>query len=144
MQYGVNSLDDLCQKIGGIWSDLTTNWFSLRLQENDKAKRRTVHPLWQMVHDCADRFGEVMAVRRTYRKDTPASKAWLVAHISGCFTSFAVRLGIDNREEAFNVLQQDITSHCPDYKFSEEYTKRRIKLNRPVDGVADNYDDTPF
>jgi hypothetical protein len=44
-EFGINSLDDLKQKQSGLWHDLTTNWFSLRLTDNEKAERRTVHTL---------------------------------------------------------------------------------------------------
>jgi len=142
--FGINTLDDLYNKAGGIWQNLTTEWFSLRLNDNDKPERRTVHPIWKMVQDCAERFSDVVDVRRTFGSDTPASKTWLVSHISGCVTSLAARLGNPHREQVFVTLQDEVVRYCPENKFQEEYTKRRIKLNRRVDGMGSVYDDYPF
>jgi len=143
-QFEVDTLDDLYMKIAGIWKKLTTDWFSLRLNDNDKPERRTVHPLWQMVQSCADRLGDVMEVQRTFRGDTPASREWLVSHISGCVTSLAARMGNPYRDQVFIVLQDEVSRYCPEYKFQEEYIKRRIKLNRQVDGIGGDYENTAF
>lgn len=132
-QYGLNTLDDLVCKVGGIWEDLTTKWFSLRLPDNDKSERRTVHPFWQQVQDCAEQLGKVVQAQRTFKGDMPASIEWLVSHISGCITSVAARLGNPNRHEVFAHLQKEIGRQCPDDKFLEEFTKRRIRLNKSVD-----------
>jgi hypothetical protein len=43
-QFNVNNTRDIWKKLGGIWNYLTTEWFSLRLPDNDKVERRTVHP----------------------------------------------------------------------------------------------------
>lgn len=143
-QYGVDTLDDLYRKVGGIWSKLTSEWFSLRLNDNEKQERRSIHPLWELVQGCADRLGEVIEVQRTFCGDTPASKEWLVSHISGCVTSLAARLGIPCRNQVFITLQDEVSRYCPDHKFQEEYIKRRIRLNRQVDGIGGEYDDYPF
>jgi hypothetical protein len=51
-QYRINTLDDLVEKIAAMWEYLTEEWFSLRLPDNDKAERRTIHPWWQAVLEC--------------------------------------------------------------------------------------------
>lgn len=43
-QFGINSIDDLTEKIGGLWSYLSENWFSLRLQDNEQQNRRSLLP----------------------------------------------------------------------------------------------------
>lgn len=129
-QFSIYKLEDLWEKIGGIWNYLTEKWFSLRLSDNEKSERRTIHPLWAEIQECGKRFGTAIEVQRTFKGDTPAKIEWFIAHISGCVASVAARLGIQDRKEVFNHLEEKIKDYCPEANFQDEFFKRRIKLGK--------------
>lgn len=138
-QFRINDLHDLWGKIGGVWKYLTDEWFSLRFPDNEKSERRTIHPLWAEVQNCADKLGTAVEVQRTFKGDTPASVEWLVSHINGCITSVAARLGISDRKSVFDQLEERIELYCPETDFQREFFKRRIKLGKnPETDEGDN------
>ena len=124
-QYGVDSLDDLHEKMGGIWKDLTETWFSLRLQDNESSDRRTLHPFWKAVHASAERFGPIAEVKRNLSGSGDASVEWFLSHIDGCLSSFAARLGAENREEALEELGKRLNRRNPE-EFKKKTAKRAI------------------
>ena len=142
-QFGVNSLSDLYSRIGGIWENFTTEWFSLRLKDNEKTERRTTHPFWFDVQACASRFGDLSLVEREYLCDCQASIDWYISQTSGFTISIAARLGNPNRDEIFKEIQYRIKRHCPDDKFLDEYAKRRIGLGKQVN-QGDDDEEYPF
>jgi hypothetical protein len=103
-EFGVNTLDDLKDKQAGIWAYLTSKWFSLRLPDNDKAERRTVHPLWCAIQGCTKQLGPDCKVKRVYGSTGNASPEWHLSHIDGCLSSFAALLGVTTREDALREL----------------------------------------
>jgi len=56
-QFKVDTLPDLIDRAGGIWSDLTDSWLSFRLNDDDNSSRRTVHPWWTAVQEVGSDFG---------------------------------------------------------------------------------------
>ena len=107
------------------------------IPDNEKSERRTIHPLWAEIQQCGKRFGPAIEVQRSFKGDTPAKIEWFIAHISGCIASVAARLGIPDREDVFNHLEERIKDYCPEANFQDEFFKRRIKLgkNPETEGV---------
>jgi hypothetical protein len=103
-EFCVDSLDDLKEKQGGIWAYLTGKWFSLRLPDNDKAERRTIHPFWSAVQSCALQLGPACEIKRSYGSSGNASMEWYLSHLDGCLSSFAALLGITCRDDALHEL----------------------------------------
>lgn len=89
-QFGVNSIADLKEKETGLWLYLTSKWFSLRLPDNDKAERRTVHLFWCAVQECFTE-NSLDEVKRVWRP-AQVSPDWHLSHIDGCLSSFAALL----------------------------------------------------
>jgi hypothetical protein len=104
-QFGINSLDDLKEKQAGLWRYLTSKWVSLRLPDNEKAERRTIHPFWSAVQECFQQNAPDREVKRVYRSTGAASPEWHLSHIDGCLSSLAAQLGITNRDDALHELQ---------------------------------------
>jgi len=127
-QYRIMTLEDLWTKIGTIWDYLTGEWFSLRLLDNEKTERRTVHPWWLTVQECRGRFGDLSDARRTFTTDTVESIQQTLAHICGRFVSIAVQEGIKDRLKAIMHLEELIYEKMDDEKFKSEYRKKAIKL----------------
>lgn len=127
-QYRINSLSDLWDRIGAIWEYLTGEWFSLRIPDNDKAERRTLHPWWLTVQECRHRLGHLTDAKRTFTSDTVEPIQRTLSHIVGRMVSIAAQSGIKDRKEAILYLGSLLDKRTNDEKFAEEYHKRLIKL----------------
>lgn len=128
-QFAINSLDDLKEKQAGLWNYLTTKWFSLRLPDNEKAERKTIHPFWSSVQECFKNHvpGSDGEIQRSYGASGAASPEWHLSHIDGCLSSFAALLGITNREEALHELQSRLTLRNNAADFTTACTKKAIQ-----------------
>lgn len=127
-QFQIKTLDDLWQKLGAIWEYLTSSWFSLRIPDNEKAERRTIHPWWQEVQNCRARFGDSIGVKRTFVSDTVEPIQNTLAHILGRTISIAAQCGVKDRKEAIALLSRLLMEKSNDVKFASEYQKRIIRL----------------
>lgn len=137
-QFGINSLDDLQEKQAGLWGYLTTKWFSLRLPDNDKAERKTVHPFWSAVQECFKNHvpGTVTEVHRDYGTSGAASPEWHLSHIDGCLSSFAAFLGITNRDDALHELQYRLTKRNNAADFETACIKKAIQRGTLSEGAS--------
>ncbi len=133
-EFGVNSLDDLRQKQAAIWRYLTSKWFSLRLQDNDKAERRTVHPFWLAVQECAHKLGPVGELKRLFGSSGSASPEWHLSHIDGCLSSFAALLGITNRADALRELETRLARRNNTTDFETACLKKGIQRGTLAEG----------
>lgn len=129
-QFGINSLEELWQKIGGVWLYLTEEWVSLRLPDNDRTARRSVLPWWEQVQKAGNQFDSASGVRRYGQDDMLAPVEWYVSHVAGCLASVAARLNIDNCTEAVKVLGDNLEGHWRHKDFKSEVKKRTIRLGR--------------
>jgi hypothetical protein len=132
-QFGINSIDDLKTKKNALWQNLTTRWFSLRLPDNEKAERRTIHPFWQAVQNC---FGQNTRneIERIYRPETTAPEDWYLSHIDGCLSSLAALRGIKNRDTAIDELQQLLHKRNNESDFEIACIKKAIQRGTLSDG----------
>lgn len=131
-QYGVESVNDLVEKAAGIWSDLTSKWASLRLQDAQNTSRRTFHPWWQAVHEAASSFGPLIEVKRSLSPFTTADVTWYVAHIAGCLVGLAVRLGVPTLVGALLAVRQLIVEYWRERDWDEAVETQRIRLGLEV------------
>jgi len=129
-QFGINSLENLWQKIGGVWAYLTDEWISLRLPDNDRTARRTVLPWWEHVQKAGNTYDSAGGVRRYGQNDMLAPVEWYVSHVAGCLASVAARLNIDDCTEAVKVLSDNLEGHWRHKDFKSEVQKRSIRLGR--------------
>jgi hypothetical protein len=133
-QFGINSLDDLKGKQAGVWHYLTSKWFSLRLPDNEKAERRTIHPFWRAVQECFTQSVSDCEVKRVCRSTATVSTEWHLSHIDGCLSSFAARLGITNRDDALKELQRQLTRRNNATDFEAACIKKAIQWGTLSDG----------
>jgi len=126
-QFGINSLDDLKEKQAGVWRDLTSKWFSLRLPDNEKAERRTIHPFWCEVQKCFQENIPEKDIQRIYRQEVTAPLDWYLSHIDGCLSSFAALRGIKKRDEALNELQNFLNKRNNAKDFQTACIKKAIQ-----------------
>ncbi|MGP8154574.1 MAG: plasmid replication initiation factor [Smithella sp.] len=133
-QFGINSLNDLKEKQAGVWLYLTSKWFSLRLPDNEKAERKTIHPFWRAVQECFQQNAPANEVKRVYRSTGDASLKWYLSHIDGCLSSFAALLGITNRDDAISELQIRLTRRNNARDFQTSCIKKAIQRGTLSDG----------
>jgi hypothetical protein len=127
-QMKVNDLESLASNLGAIWHYLTLEWFSLRLLDDDKAERRTVHPLWLSVQQAGGKFGEDNGTRRSYEADEMLSVDKILPHIFGRWISIAAQCNLDDRKESMIHLFNLLEKFCDDDKFKNKYREKLIKL----------------
>jgi len=133
-QFGINSLDDLKEKKAGLWRYLTSEWFSLRLPDNEKSERRTIHPFWCAVQECFKQYASDSVVKRVCGSTGTASPEWHLSHIDGCLSSFAALLGITNRDDALHELQSRLTRRDNAKDFETACIKKAIQRGTLSDG----------
>jgi hypothetical protein len=128
-QFSLDSLDDLQNKQAGLWVYLTSKWFSLRLPDNDKAERRTIHPFWSAVQNAfkQDSPDTDSQIQRVYGSSGSASPEWHLSHIDGCLSSFAAHLGITNRDDALQELQTRLNKRNNATDFETACRKKAIQ-----------------
>lgn len=126
-EFGINSLDDLKEKKAGLWLHLTTKWFSLRLPDNEKAERRTVHPFWCAVLECFGQNATGNEVQRVYRQEVTAPVEWYLSHIDGCLSSLSALRGIKKRNDAINELQSLLNKRNNEKDFETSCIKKAIQ-----------------
>lgn len=133
-QFGIDSLDDLRDKQAGVWSYLTSKWFSLRLPDNEKTERRTIHPFWCAVQGCFKQNDPGNGVTRVYRRAGTVSPEWHLSHIDGCLSSLAAYLGITNREEALRELKSRLARRNNAADFETACIKKAIQRGTLSEG----------
>jgi len=126
-EFGINSIDDLKEKKAGLWHDLTSKWFSLRLLDNEKAERRTIHPYWCAVQECFQLNAPDIEIKRVYNSGKVASPEWHLSHIDGCLSSFAAHLGITNRDDALRELQSRLSRRNNEKDFETACIKKALQ-----------------
>jgi hypothetical protein len=133
-RFGINSLNDLKEKQTGLWHRLTSKWFSLRLLDNEKAERRTIHPFWSAIQECFQQNGSVSEIKRMHRSAGTISPEWHLSHIDGCLSSLAAHLGITNRDDALHELQSRLTRRNNAKDFETACIKKAIQRGTLSDG----------
>ena len=125
---GINSLNDLNEKQGRVWRYLTQEWFSLRQHDNENASRRTVLPLWQMIQDCAERFGAAGERIKRVASVPSIDTSFLVKRVRSAIVGFAARTGIDDEGEAWRQMEIKIGEEPKEVHFKQEVQRKRIEL----------------
>ena len=132
----INTLDDLLARRSDLWQYLTYNWFTLRLPDNENATRRTVHPLWQIVQQCAERFGPATEPIRRQRPQSSLDPLRSVRQAAGSLVGYAVRKELTTLEVALQELGDDLRHEFQERNFGEEWQRKAIQLGVRVDREA--------
>jgi hypothetical protein len=127
--FRINAIEDLYQKLAGLWHVVTDRWLSFRLHDNPNQSRRTIHPWWRAVASCADRFGLPVEVDRF---DPPPSDSaeWHEKHIAGCLSSFAAITNVATFEAALDSLGQRLRDQVDPDEFRDRIALKAIKLGK--------------
>jgi hypothetical protein len=135
--FGVDSVDDILAKCGGIWSYLTKDWVSFRNRDNGNKSRRTIDPWWEVVQSVATRFGLAVPIKRRLKGSSVPSKDQYVRLIAGCLPGYAARTGNADLRGAVDALMRDVRRFFTKATFDEKYRAKRAALgisDQPTDG----------
>lgn len=127
-EYGVNTLEDLQAKSGGIWSDLTQSWFSLRDHDNPNQSRRSVLTFWQAVQSVGEHFGSEIPCKRQRDFPTTIDTTRHVNQAAGLLVGFAVRRGLADLGISAGEFLDAVLKVFQTKPFDDKYRVERIKL----------------
>lgn len=139
-EYGIETLADLSSKLGGIWAYLTTDWFSLRLPDNAKVERRTVHPFWEAVQGLATRFGPQQALDRITKEEAVPTLDSSTTHLASCLPAYGARRGARNLDETLLCFQNDASLFWFDRNFEEQLNRKKLLIGREATQGEENDD----
>ncbi len=126
-QFGINTVEDLIEKSGGLWQYLTEDWFSLRERDDSNTSRRTVLPWWEVVQSCAEQFGPSMKLYRSL-ETVGADSAWYVSHCAGCLVGYAARERLMSFEEAAASIMRRMSTYFEQHDFQSKLSVKSIQL----------------
>lgn len=125
---GVNCIDDWQARQADIWAYLTAAWFSLREHDNANASRRSVTPFWELVQDCAERFGRTSdGLRRQARAVSPRVEP-IVKQAASLLVGLGTRLGENDVEGALDSLVRSLREEFASRNFANECQRKAIRL----------------
>jgi len=139
-QFGIQSVDELLGKLGGVWAYLCETWLSFRLPDHENVSRRTVLGWWQVVQRSARLFGGSLDVQRELETGQTASPRWYVSHVAGCLVAFAARLGLRNLEEGLECLSASVRKYFAGRDYDERYVVKRMKLSLPLGEAGEGHE----
>lgn len=138
-QFGIDSLEDLQPKLGGVWEHLTHKFYSLRLLDNLNVSRRTVHPWWQAVQDCADRFGLVSQVERKLGSDDKAGSEYYISRGASALVGFAAAFGYHDLDSAVDEFSGALKRRWNQEDFEEARTAKTIEMGKVFERIGGRY-----
>jgi len=141
--YGIDTVPALLNALGGIWHDLTHDWYSLRLQDDSNTSRRTVHPFWQAVQKCAPQFGEVIDIKRDLTPSGKATKDFYSSRAANLLVGYAACIGVTDIHDALDEFMQDIGCRWGGNEFYEAVIAKMVSLNIDEPEEVEE-DDIPF
>lgn len=106
--YRINTIDALQKRAGGVWSDLTSKFFSLRHKQGKCRTRWPMIPLWRMIHEAAPRFGADLHVKREAIATVPPPADWYVQRALSCLVGYAARRRIMSADTAVDRLLREV------------------------------------
>ena len=145
--YGLDSIESLLAAQGSLWADLTGNWYSLRLQDDSNTSRRTVHPFWQAVQACAERFGPVGEITRQLAPSGNATADYYTSRAANLLVGYAACVGLADLTEAMESFTAAIGNRWDSDDFFDAYAAKVVNLNdRQLSPVQEEEydDDIPF
>jgi hypothetical protein len=135
-QMAFDTLEDVLASTGGLWTYLTTNWFSLRDRDNQNTARRSIHPWWKSVQARTDEFASQRAVNRVYRGGQGQALQRFITQMAGCVESFAAQIGIDDQEVALDHFQNAIGEVWKHRNFKAKVEEKTLKRDLAMQGGA--------
>ena len=132
-EFGIESVDDLNEKIGGLWEYLTTKNLSLREPDNKNTQRRTLSRWWQQVVNIRGMWGKRCELKRVSDAPKERDPAWYVRQLAGFVVSYAACLAIKDKAKAAEALLTEAMERLDMRDWTSAYAKKRISMGLPVE-----------
>lgn len=132
-QCRIDSLDDLLARRADLWQYLTDNWFTLRLCDHENSSRRTVHPLWQMLQQCAERFGPSTEPLKRLPPQPSLDPSRSVRQAAGALIGLAARTNTTTFEAALQELNDGLRREFESRNFDDDLQRKAIELGIRLD-----------
>jgi hypothetical protein len=129
-QYGIHSFPKLMSNLCGLWENLTSKFYSLRLLDNPNVSRRTIHPFWKAVQGCARLFGPAVDITRDFTSGDKAGSEFYISRGSWAFLSFAACYGYADLDTALHEFCRNIRHYWSDRDFEEERKMKTIEMGK--------------
>lgn len=126
-QFGINTPNDLLSKAGGLWLNLTSAWFSLRLHDNEHTSRRTLCQFWQAVQQAGEHLAPTVELQR-FDTGKRIDLKRLLQQVLGYSKTFAAHRGLYDPDEAFTQLKDEVLKITDTKSFSESVRCKSIQL----------------
>jgi len=124
----IDTVDDLLAKAADLWRYLTTEWFSLRLLDDPNATRRTVHPWWEVVQQCEERFGTGTGSCHRRQRQPSAKIEPSINLIAGLLVGVAARAGLRTFEDANALVSGALNTLFEKREFLTEVQLKSLQL----------------
>lgn len=143
--FGIESPENLFEKLGGLWRNISSNWFSLRALDDSNTSRRSILPFWVAVQDVAKTLGADVPVKRTIRASGRAGPQWYINRAASLLPGYAAPMGLENLDDAVEGFAECIRSYwLSDYKdFDNAYVEKLVKAGL-AEGGKGNTNEIPF
>ncbi|MGH8560794.1 MAG: replication initiation factor [Nevskiales bacterium] len=119
--HGVDSLDELLGKLGGLWAYATQSWLRLALPGPDENQSRwPIHPVWQVLS--AIDWDGIPGASVPVRPDRAPSDERLYQSVMSVLSSYMAVRALDDPGEAFTRCLQETRSHYNGRGFLSDLT----------------------
>lgn len=125
---GIDSLDDLLARRAAVWSYLTGVWFSLRLQDNENATRRRLHPLWEVVQSASERLGSQSEPVTRARRSPSLETVHIEQQAKRNLIGFAARRKCTDFATAARELIDSLRKQMTDGEFETACQRKAIQV----------------
>lgn len=138
-QFGIDSVEDLRLKLGGLWKHLTHKFYSLRVLDNPNVSRRSVHPWWRAVQDCVSRFGPSVELDRKLESDSKAGSEFYLARGSSALVGFAAAFGYHDLGCAVDEFAGAVKRRWTQEEFEEARMMKSIEMGKVFERVGGSH-----
>lgn len=108
--HGVDSLDDLLTKLGGLWAYATQDWLRLSIPTTDENQSRwPTHPVWSVLSQVD--WDGISGASVPVRPDRAPSDERIYQSVMSVISSYMAVRGLDDPDAAFNLCLQETRSH---------------------------------
>jgi hypothetical protein len=104
-----------------------------------------VHPFWEGVHACAEKFGPVVEIKRNLAPSGNATADFYSSRIANLLVGYAACMGLPDLSEAVESLSAAIVGRWDPEDFFEAYTAKVVNLDAPGEDQGEGEEDgIPF
>lgn len=111
VQYGMNSTDDVFDRVGGVWAAISSNLYRLALPTGDNTRSRwPTDPVWEIIQHASLR-SDAVPVERLVEAKRQGSLRRLEGPLTGVLSSVGALSGTSDIDETLDVAYDMVRSY---------------------------------